>query len=162
MPFLTYLTSHSVPRTTLVDILVLMQHRDAEQSTLIERFVAGVNLAAARRQQLFEMIRKDPSLANDALPFWPPLFSLTQLSEIATEIEGDSKQLRDIDARRLTFLAAAGMNPELPWDEWYDGSIQHDFDNSIGYQMRIEEQRGLLMTSFEARVLAETADDEDE
>eukprot|EP00961_Rhodomonas_salina_P064855 872859-Rhodomonas_salina.3 len=118
MPFHTYLTTHSVPLTSPIDILVSTQHRDAEQSTSTDCFTAGFSLAAARHQQLFGMIRKDPSLANGALPFWPPLFSLTQLSKVATEIAGDCEQMRDITDKGQTFLAAAGMNPELQWDEW--------------------------------------------
>eukprot|EP00961_Rhodomonas_salina_P144134 1940468-Rhodomonas_salina.1 len=61
MPFHTYLTAHSVPRTSLIDILVSTQHQDAERSVSTkECFAAEFGLAAARRQQLFEMIRKDP------------------------------------------------------------------------------------------------------
>eukprot|EP00961_Rhodomonas_salina_P233946 3161427-Rhodomonas_salina.1 len=55
------------------------------------------------------------------------------------------------------------MNFALQWDDWYDDIIQHDFNNSLGDQMAKEEERGLLLTSFkfEARVLAETENDED-
>eukprot|EP00961_Rhodomonas_salina_P109489 1473793-Rhodomonas_salina.1 len=162
MPFSTYLTAHSVPLTSSIDILVSTQHLDAERSKSTECFAAELSLAAARRQQLFSMIRKDPSLANDALPFWPPLFSLTQLSEITMEIAGEGEQIRDDNDWGRNFLAAAGMNPELPWDEWYDEMTHHDFDNSVGNQMSKEEQHWLLLTSFEARVLAETADYKDE
>eukprot|EP00961_Rhodomonas_salina_P130378 1755128-Rhodomonas_salina.1 len=108
------------------------------------------------------MIREDQSLANDAIPFWPPLFSLEQLSEITLEIAGSGDQTQDENERGLIFMAAAGMNPEFPWDEWYDVTSHHDFDSAMGDQMSKEEHRGLLLTSFEARVLAETADDEDE
>eukprot|EP00961_Rhodomonas_salina_P126568 1705796-Rhodomonas_salina.1 len=54
------------------------------------------------------------------------------------------------------------MNFELQWNDWYDDNIQHDFNNSLGEQMAKEEERGLLLTSFEARVLAETESDEDD
>eukprot|EP00961_Rhodomonas_salina_P218477 2952709-Rhodomonas_salina.1 len=78
------------------------------------------------------------------------------------EIAGEGEQMRDENDQGRIFMAAAGMNPELQWDEWYDETTHHDFDNAVGDQMRKEEQLWLLLTSFEARVLAETADDEDE
>eukprot|EP00961_Rhodomonas_salina_P250351 3384415-Rhodomonas_salina.1 len=54
------------------------------------------------------------------------------------------------------------MNPSLPWDDWYDELIQHEFDNAAGEQMADEEHRALLLTSFEARILAETDEEGDE
>eukprot|EP00961_Rhodomonas_salina_P101180 1361831-Rhodomonas_salina.1 len=80
------------------------------------------------------------------------------------EIAGTGEQIRDENERGRTFMAAAGMNPEFPWDDWYDKTSHHNFDSSVGDQMYKEEHRGLLLTSFkfEARVLAETAEDEDE
>eukprot|EP00961_Rhodomonas_salina_P088624 1192109-Rhodomonas_salina.1 len=90
MPFRTYLTAHSVPRTLLIDILVSTQHQDAEMSTSTDCFAAEFGLAAARRQQLFGMIREDQS---------------------------SGEQIQDEIERGRIFLAAAGMNPEFPWDE---------------------------------------------
>eukprot|EP00961_Rhodomonas_salina_P022469 302247-Rhodomonas_salina.1 len=97
------------------------------------------------------MIREDPNLGNDALPFWPPLFSLAQLSEFTMEIAGTGEQIRDENDWGRTFMAAAGMNPEFPWDDWYDKTSHHYFDSAVGDQMYKEEHRGLLLTSFEAR-----------
>eukprot|EP00961_Rhodomonas_salina_P275529 3722726-Rhodomonas_salina.1 len=54
------------------------------------------------------------------------------------------------------------MNPSLPWDDWYDNLVQLDFDNAAGEQMANEEHHALLLTSFEARVLAETDTECDE
>eukprot|EP00961_Rhodomonas_salina_P265799 3592726-Rhodomonas_salina.1 len=56
------------------------------------------------------------------------------------------------------------MNPSLPWDDWYDKLLQHDFDNAAGEQMANDDSYALpvLLTSFEARVLAETDEEHDE
>eukprot|EP00961_Rhodomonas_salina_P136564 1837259-Rhodomonas_salina.1 len=67
------------------------------------------------------------------------------------EIAGAGEQSRDENDLGLNFMAAAGMNPEFPWDDWYDETTHHDFDSAVGDQMCKEEHRGLLLTSFEAR-----------
>eukprot|EP00961_Rhodomonas_salina_P075617 1014620-Rhodomonas_salina.1 len=116
MPFQTYCNVHSVPSTGPLDFLVSLHHRDAE-STADEGFATAFSLAAGRRQNLFLAIRKDPTIANEALPFWPPLFSLEQLADIATELGGDGEKQFDSLNRGQLFSAAAGMNPSLPWDD---------------------------------------------
>eukprot|EP00961_Rhodomonas_salina_P045130 606279-Rhodomonas_salina.1 len=75
-----------------------------------------------------------------ALPFWPPLFSLTQLADVAIELGGNSEKQMDCSNRGQLFSAAAGMNPSLPWDDWYYKLLQHDFDNAAGEQMAKDER----------------------
>eukprot|EP00961_Rhodomonas_salina_P204367 2757526-Rhodomonas_salina.1 len=71
MPFRTYCEAHSVPSTGPVDFLMSRHHRDAEL-TADEGFATASSLAAGQRQNLFRAIRKDPTIASEALPFWPP------------------------------------------------------------------------------------------
>eukprot|EP00961_Rhodomonas_salina_P115891 1559769-Rhodomonas_salina.1 len=81
---------------------------------------------------------------------------MEQLAGITTELGGDGEKQSDSFHRGQLFEAAAGMNPSLPWDDWYDNLVLHDFNNAAGEQMTNEEHHALLLTSFEARVLAET------
>eukprot|EP00961_Rhodomonas_salina_P155567 2095130-Rhodomonas_salina.1 len=53
-------------------------------------------------------------------------------------------------------MAASGMNPNLPWQERLDGGDGVDPDSAVGEAMLRQEQEYVLLTSFEARVLAET------
>eukprot|EP00961_Rhodomonas_salina_P057702 775582-Rhodomonas_salina.1 len=62
-----------------------------ESTDSVEIFATQFSLSARRRKQLFNEIRKDPSITTDALPFWPPLFSLHELSRIATELTNDGE-----------------------------------------------------------------------
>eukprot|EP00961_Rhodomonas_salina_P026523 358235-Rhodomonas_salina.1 len=77
--------------------------------------------------------------------------------EIAFEIEGtaDDSALGN-EARVRTFLAASGLNPNFPWEEWLNGGDWADPDSAAGEAMLWQEQERVLLTSFEARVLAET------
>eukprot|EP00961_Rhodomonas_salina_P194497 2625730-Rhodomonas_salina.1 len=61
--------------------------------------------------------------------------------EIAFEIEGtaDDSTLGD-EARVRTFMAASGMNPNLPWEEWLDGGYGVDPDSAVGEAMLRQEQ----------------------
>eukprot|EP00961_Rhodomonas_salina_P248315 3356217-Rhodomonas_salina.1 len=76
--------------------------------------------------------------------------------EIALEIEGtaDDSTLGN-EARVRTFMAASGLNPNLPWEEWLNGGDRVDPDSAVGEAMLLQEQEYVLLTSFEARVLAE-------
>eukprot|EP00961_Rhodomonas_salina_P223135 3017478-Rhodomonas_salina.1 len=53
-------------------------------------------------------------------------------------------------------MAASGMNPNLPWEEWLNGGDWVDPDSAAGEAMLRQEQEYVLLTSFEARILAET------
>eukprot|EP00961_Rhodomonas_salina_P054472 731915-Rhodomonas_salina.1 len=101
----------------------------------------GVVTAAEKRDQLLRSIRQDPEIANEAFPFWPTLFNADQLMEIALEIEGtaDDSALGD-EARARTFLAASGLNPNLPWEDWLNGGDGADPDNAAGEAMLRQEQ----------------------
>eukprot|EP00961_Rhodomonas_salina_P280527 3789332-Rhodomonas_salina.1 len=59
---------------------------------------------------------------------------------------GDGEGIRDEAYRANTFTSAAGMNPDLPWDEWFGANLEHDFDSAIGEQMLKEEQLAMLLT----------------
>eukprot|EP00961_Rhodomonas_salina_P163380 2200525-Rhodomonas_salina.1 len=75
---------------------------------------------------------------------------------------GDGEGTRDEAYRANIFASAAGMNPDLQWDEWFSEDPEHDFNSAIREQILKEEQCAMLLTSFEARVMSETADEEDE
>eukprot|EP00961_Rhodomonas_salina_P241547 3263299-Rhodomonas_salina.1 len=69
-------------------------------------------------------------------------------------------------ATQMEYHVSAGWSLRFPVAQsagstWCPMMIQHDFDNALGGQMAKEEERGLLLTSFKARVLAETESDED-
>eukprot|EP00961_Rhodomonas_salina_P256724 3468836-Rhodomonas_salina.1 len=74
--------------------------------------------------------------------------------EIALEIEGtaDDSALGD-EARVCTFMAASGMNPNLPWEQWLNGGDGADHFSAAGEAMLRQEQEYVLLTSFEARIL---------
>eukprot|EP00961_Rhodomonas_salina_P023941 321692-Rhodomonas_salina.1 len=65
-----------------------------EQSIATGDMTAATS-SAVRREYLLTEIRKDPSISNNALPFWPPLFNLEQITEIATEMGGDGEGIQD-------------------------------------------------------------------
>eukprot|EP00961_Rhodomonas_salina_P033581 451834-Rhodomonas_salina.1 len=119
MPFQTYCYAHDVLLTGPLDFILSTHHRTAEAS-LDDGYVTAFSLAAERRQHLFKLIRKDPTIAYQAFPFWPPLFSLTQLADVTVELGGDCEKQLDCFNRGQLFSAVAGMNPSLPWDDWYD------------------------------------------
>eukprot|EP00961_Rhodomonas_salina_P116543 1568718-Rhodomonas_salina.1 len=138
MPFRTC-GAHDVPATGPLDFLLSTHHRNAEAS-LDDCYITAFSLAAERHQHLFNLIRKDPTIANQAFPFWPPLFSLTQLADVAVELGGDGEKQLDCFNRGQVFSAAAGMDPSLPWDDWYDDLTQHDFDNAPGEKLVNDER----------------------
>eukprot|EP00961_Rhodomonas_salina_P136136 1831782-Rhodomonas_salina.1 len=75
MPFRTYCQKHPVLHTTQLELLTVRQHRDMEQS-FAAGDMAAFTSSALRHKYLFKEISKDPSISNNSLPFWPPLFNL--------------------------------------------------------------------------------------